>query len=361
MRKFFILLAVVVLALNITACEIHTASSTQQPTRAPAIAATTAPMQLPHAHEWEGIECAGMQTCTICGDKKATGVKHDYQGGDCKTPPICSMCGKEGRAEGHKFTGGDCLNANICENCGEAGQLGEHQFSKATCTEAGVCSLCGEETPALEHKLSKATCEKPIWCSRCGYTEGETLGHEGIGKCTRCGDEIPITGSGSGDSVLSDIVLEDGEIYAMHMTHSGYGNFAVWMYDAYSDRDLLINEIGNYDGIVLLDGTSPLMLNIEAGGNWTYEIYKLSKISQNSFSGKGDYVTGIFRISGGAQVWHFEHSGNSNFAVWLYTADGRDLIINEIGAYDAEQIISTTGGHAFFVITADGEWKVSQR
>lgn len=206
--------------------------------------------------------------------------------------------------------------------------------------------------------MKDATCTAASTCSKCDYTEGEALGHEGVGKCTRCGEELPIIGSGRGDSVLSDIVLEAGEIYAMRMTHSGYSNFAVWLYDADDNRDLLINEIGNYTGTVFLDGASPLMLNIEADGDWSYEIYKLEMISQDSFSGKGDYVTGIFYMSGGAQSWHFKHSGDSNFAVWLYTSEGRDLVINEIGMYDADQIVSVSGSYAFLVINADGEWEI---
>ena len=61
-------------------------------------------------------------------------------------------------------------------------------------------------------------------------------------------------------------------------------------------------------------------------------------------------------------VWTFKHDGRSNFIVRLYTAVGTDLLVNEIGSYNGEQIVVIpTGGVAFFEITADGNWSIAPK
>jgi hypothetical protein len=72
--------------------------------------------------------------------------------------------------------------------------------------------------------------------------------------------------SGTGD----DVVILDppsSGLQSTTLTHDGSGNFAVWGY-ASGATDLLVNEIGNYSGEVLLaDGT--FLLEITATGSWT--------------------------------------------------------------------------------------------
>lgn len=72
--------------------------------------------------------------------------------------------------------------------------------------------------------------------------------------------------TGTGD----DVVILDppsSGLKSSTLTHDGSGNFAVWSY-ASGSTDLLVNEIGNYSGEVLLaDGT--FLLEITATGSWT--------------------------------------------------------------------------------------------
>jgi hypothetical protein len=71
--------------------------------------------------------------------------------------------------------------------------------------------------------------------------------------------------TGSGDDVA---ILEppSSGLQSTTLTHSGSGNFAIWAYGP--STDLLVNEIGNYSGEVLLaDGT--FLLEITADGAWT--------------------------------------------------------------------------------------------
>ena len=53
------------------------------------------------------------------------------------------------------------------------------------------------------------------------------------------------------------------------MTHRGDGNFAIWAYSE-SDTDLLVNEIGRYEGEALLGDA--VVLEITASGGWTLKV-----------------------------------------------------------------------------------------
>lgn len=310
-------------------------------------------------HHFEYVDCKKPVVCSVCGTKGAL-ARHSFEGGDCVTAATCIKCGEIGDAPaGHKFVGGDCQTEKLCSACGATGELGSHEYSGRDCTTSGVCAICGAEQEPLGHAMKEATCTEPSTCIRCGYSEGDALGHEGQGFCVRCRIEMPIKGSGKGDAVVKDITILESGIYVLHMTHSGRRNFIVHSFDAYGDEELLINTIGKYDGTVWLLGESPLMFNIEADGKWEYEIKRLEKTDDTHFSGSGDFVTNIFSTRSGAQVWHFSYSGDGNFIVRLFTTDGLDYIINEIGDYDADQIITIpAGSNAFFIIKADGEWEI---
>lgn len=310
-------------------------------------------------HDYGGLEkCDPDRVCLLCG-YKPTPYAHRMTAGDCQTRAVCRRCGAEGDYGSHDYSVGNCIEPAKCSICGETGELGDHDFVYEGCETEGVCSVCGETAPALGHDMRAATCTSPATCDRCGYEEGEALGHEGTGRCTRCNELIPITGSGCGDGVVTNIDVPDQQsIWVIHFTHTGRSNFIVHSYDADGDKDYLVNEIGNYDGVVLVLGNFPLTLNVEAGGNWTYEVYALDRTSETSFSGHGDFVTPISGVS--AKVWHFSHSGSRHFAVWGWTSEGRDLLVNETGQYDADQVfVIPFGSNVFFEVTADGDWSIT--
>jgi hypothetical protein len=72
------------------------------------------------------------------------------------------------------------------------------------------------------------------------------------------------TTTGTGDEVL----FVDTGSGRLTLTHDGDSNFAVFAYG--STRDLLVNEIGGYEGTVRLPDA--LALEIQADGNWTAEV-----------------------------------------------------------------------------------------
>ena len=313
-------------------------------------------------HSEKTATCTDVAVCTVCGEVLGEALGHSWVDATCTTAKTCSVCNvNEGDALGHTWTDATCTTAKTCSVCtaAEGSALG-HTWTDATCTTAKTCSVCwAVEGSALGHNWTDATCTEVKFCSRCNLTEGTALGHSTTsGTCSRCGLEVYETVSGYGDDVVSDITVGDG-IYRLHFTHSGGSNFIVKSYDATNDYELLINEIGNYDGYVLLLGKSPYAFEITAGGSWTYTIEPLEIIEDTAFAGWGDYVTGLCSISSGA--WVFTHDGNSNFVVRIYTTDGRDLLVNEIGYYNGKKMITIPkGSYAFFEINADGNWTISK-
>lgn len=356
-----------------------------------------------HEHEWIEATCTAPKTCKICQKTEGEPLGHTWKEATCTMPKTCSRCGlTEGSSLGHSLNESTCTEPKTCTRCGiKIGEAKGHNVPGHSCTEGGICKRCGEEIPPLGHNWEDATCKDPKTCSRCGLTEGDPLGHKPSqpkkenakpatcteagtydeviscllcneeisrekkteaplghttdnGICERCGIEIYKTVTGSGDDVVSDINVGNG-IYRVHFTNSGRSNFIVHVYDSTDDRDLAVNNIGNYDGYYLLTGSAPYTFEIESKGKWSYTIERLTKTDQTSFSGHGSYVTDFFEATTGA--WHITHDGSRNFIVRLHTDDGRDLIINDIGKYDGRKLFSIpSSGLAFLEIEADGNW-----
>lgn len=158
--------------------------------------------------------------------------------------------------------------------------------------------------------------------------------------------------SGTGDKILQ---FNSGPFVAT-ITHRGNSNFAVWaMNDQLDDVNLLVNQIGSYQGVVLGSDNTYGGLRITGDGRWTVSVVPVSQAPTASgpVTGSGDAVflwTGPSRT-----VARITHDGSSNFAVWLFTSSDRDLLINDIGAYQGEQIIED----GLFEITADGAWSIT--
>lgn len=70
---------------------------------------------------------------------------------------------------------------------------------------------------------------------------------------------------GSGDSIVIVDGVADG-LTPITLTHDGESNFTVWSWG--ENVDLIVNEIGRYDGTTLLPNGS-LVLQVTADGNWT--------------------------------------------------------------------------------------------
>lgn len=314
----------------------------------------------PLGHYWANATCTEPKTCKDCGLTDGDPLGHTWIEATCMEPKTCRTCKQtEGQPNGHVWIDATCGSPKICSVCGETeGEALGHDTPNLTCTSDDVCLRCGETVTAPGHTLVEATCIEPAKCSVCGEVLGEALGHTtSSGVCERCGAEVYETIKGSGDDVVA-LSTGDG-LYRVHFTHSGRRNFIVKAYDNTGDYELLINEIGKYDGYVLLMGESPYNVEITADGGWTLLAERLTATSDTSFSGTGDYVTGLAKISSG--TWELTHTGTSNFIVKLYTTNGVSLVVNEIGRYSGKKVLTIPSkSFSMFEVTADGAWEIKK-
>jgi hypothetical protein len=75
------------------------------------------------------------------------------------------------------------------------------------------------------------------------------------------------TTSGHGDAVLTSL----GPSGVATITHNGTSNFVVRATTSSAGQDLLVNEIGNYNGRQPWP-TGPAFIQISADGDWTVKV-----------------------------------------------------------------------------------------
>ena len=167
--------------------------------------------------------------------------------------------------------------------------------------------------------------------------------------------------SGRGDKLVRFKIPEESLAIAK-LTHTGSGNFAVWTVNADGEEtDLLVNEIGRYQGKVMFDESGhSVAMSITASGNWTLTISPIQKIShwngKETRKGTSDDVFMLTGKAADAFGAKFRHKGEGNFAVWAYGSNGADLLVNDIGSYTGEVVLD---GAQIIELTADGRWSAS--
>ncbi|MEE1651377.1 hypothetical protein V1260_11350 [Brachybacterium sp. J144] len=172
----------------------------------------------------------------------------------------------------------------------------------------------------------------------------------------------PQSFSGSGSDVVMLEPLGDGVFYAT-VTHDGSSNIALWSVDENGQNiDLLVNEIGTYEGDVALNfGEDPAALRVEADGGWTIDLVPLREAPRwdgsSAFEGHGGTILIVEGVADGLTPVALTHDGESNFAIWAWGEGRPDLIVNEIGAYDGTTLLPD--GSLVLQITADGGWSIS--
>lgn len=128
--------------------------------------------------------------------------------------------------------------------------------------------------------------------------------------------------------------------------------------------DLLVNEIGAYTGVSLLESTfgaaTPTELEITATGAWTAtvgEVIALAAVETGAepISGTGD---SLVVVSGQTSRARITNSADSNFVVLVVPLESgvRDLVVNEIGNYEGTVRLR---GPAIVEITSSGEWTIT--
>ena len=167
-------------------------------------------------------------------------------------------------------------------------------------------------------------------------------------------------------SFVQDIPVPEGQAAIATFTHVGSSNFIVSSLDKdFESVDLLVNEIGNYEGMVLLsrgysfNAKEPKRLEITADGAWTVHIAPASSapVFAGVASGTG---SAVLRYDGQSSRIAVSHDGESNFIITTYSANATlgDLIVNEIGDYSGVVVLRK---NPYIVINADGKWSISKK
>jgi hypothetical protein len=124
-----------------------------------------------------------------------------------------------------------------------------------------------------------------------------------------------------------------------------------------------LQEIGNIRGTRSLDPSedgTPVALQVEADGDWTVTIVDMDTMPQLAASAHGTGSAILIIPAGtnsGLTTYHITHAGRSNFVVHAYGSRSA-LVVNAIGHYDGEQVISSEA--VVIEIEADGAWTMTK-
>jgi len=168
--------------------------------------------------------------------------------------------------------------------------------------------------------------------------------------------------TGRGDDVVRFAIPED-QPAIVRFTHRGSSNFAIESIAADgSTNELLVNEIGSYQGNHLFDASShSVAFKITADGEWRALVRSITKARawdpSTRLEGEGADIARIVPPSSGLVTVSIRHRGESNFAVIAYAGDFPNLLVNEIGDYQGEVLLPD--GSYFLAISADGPWTVT--
>ena len=204
-----------------------------------------------------------------------------------------------------------------------------------------------------------------------GAGTDDLRGQQGFDRCfdgeTHRSCEIqtwsPITLSGSGDDIVA-FKAPGNATAVVRFSYSSGSNFAVWSRNVDLGLiDLLVNEIGAYEGGRAINTGSffdepARFLDVTASGPWTavVEPLALARSFSNVIEGTTDDVVRI-ESSG---ILDMTFTGPSNFAIWAYEPDGDlDLLVNEIGNTTAAAVVGTQV--TYLDITGIGSWTLDFR
>jgi hypothetical protein len=177
----------------------------------------------------------------------------------------------------------------------------------------------------------------------------------------------PIVLTGSGSKVNTITLKRNGPVI-VESHHTGSSNFVLQLVGNGHD-DLLVNEIGGYDGTVATTDETKAgryRLSVEADGSWTVKVQQptvtgTEKPITQKLSDTGSEVIPVSVGSSMQPVVRTQHRGQSNFAVYLIgygDVSGTILLFNEIGNYSGEILADQEipDGTYLVAVEADGRW-----
>jgi hypothetical protein len=177
----------------------------------------------------------------------------------------------------------------------------------------------------------------------------------------------PLSFSGVGERVTQLFSLQGGFV-TFEASHNGNSNFIVRLRNAQGQlEELIVNEIGPYDGTRGFGlEAGQYLLDIDADGAWEVTIREPRPASGSAppltAMGSGDAVVGPLQLSAGLARFTLDHTGPSNFIVWLWRSTGQReaLLANEIGNAHAETAENIPASGLYYLdVQAGGSWTIS--
>lgn len=177
----------------------------------------------------------------------------------------------------------------------------------------------------------------------------------------------PVELSGSGYQIIDfDNPFETGVIHAVHQ---GGSNFVIKSLDANNEMiDLLVNTIGNYDGMRLIDPgveDHTMRFEVKADGAWTITVYPIALEYLHILDLPGEYQSqhdDVVILRGGTpDIMEYSFDGESNAIVHAIGHSGVDYVVNEIAPVKGSTLLS--GDARILDVQAVGPWtiKISTR
>ncbi|MGO0603673.1 NINE protein [Brevibacterium linens] len=210
-----------------------------------------------------------------------------------------------------------------------------------------------QESPAEEApETAERAVEEPTTESPADEADAASWADEKYGAFSTVSED------GTGDSIIT--LPSDATAGLVTANNTGSGNFVLDVLDDsnQSTGDLLVNEIGSYEGTTAYGINSfgeSSSLQITSDGNWDITIEPISAAPELEPTGSGDAT---FLYTGAPTQLTATHNGDSNFVVYEDTDEfSMGLLINEIGTY--EGTVPLSAGPSFITVNADGEWSLT--
>ena len=84
--------------------------------------------------------------------------------------------------------------------------------------------------------------------------------------------------------------------------------------------------------------------------------------ASGAIEGKGDDIRGLFTPPTSRAAYRFTHQGESNIIVHLTCNTGEDFLVNEIGRFDGEAMVTFDDAEAcLWDVQADGAWTITPK
>jgi len=175
----------------------------------------------------------------------------------------------------------------------------------------------------------------------------------------------PISLTGKGAKIPKFTIPATAAAIAI-IAAKGADNFAVTSLAADgTDNELLVNVTGNYAGTVLFDAQDSehsVAFRIETSDSWTITIKPVTSArtwdGASNLTGQGDEVVQIRPQSAGLVALNIANKGHDSFVVTGYSANGPDLMVNEIGNYGGQ--VQLADGSFLLAVNSDGSWSITR-